>query len=120
VNDVVFPCGQTIGEDGDTINLYYGAADSSVALATGSLRCLLSWLDANCLAGVGSGLWWTPAFYGKEVPDEWWNDDLAELAAARTVDATDVPSMQRRPIQACRVAFLRFCLWNVFSPSDSL
>ena len=35
VNDVVFPCGQTIGADGDTINLYYGAADSSVALATG-------------------------------------------------------------------------------------
>jgi predicted GH43/DUF377 family glycosyl hydrolase len=47
VNDVVFPCGQTIGADGDTINLYYGAADSSVALATGSIRCLLSWLDSN-------------------------------------------------------------------------
>jgi predicted GH43/DUF377 family glycosyl hydrolase len=30
VKDVVFPCGQTIGADGDTINLYYGAADSSV------------------------------------------------------------------------------------------
>ena len=47
VNDVVFPCGQTIGVDGDTIYLYYGAADSSVALATGSIRRLLSWLDAN-------------------------------------------------------------------------
>jgi beta-1,2-mannobiose phosphorylase / 1,2-beta-oligomannan phosphorylase len=47
VNDVVFPCGQTIAADGDTINLYYGAADSTVALATGSIRCLLSWLDAN-------------------------------------------------------------------------
>jgi predicted GH43/DUF377 family glycosyl hydrolase len=47
VNDVVFPCGQTIGADGDTIHLYYGAADSSVALATGSIRCLLSWLDSN-------------------------------------------------------------------------
>ncbi len=47
VKDVVFPCGQTIGADGDTINLYYGAADSCVALATGSIRCLLSWLDAN-------------------------------------------------------------------------
>ena len=32
VSDVVlFPCGQTIGEDGDTIHLYYGAADSCVA-----------------------------------------------------------------------------------------
>jgi predicted GH43/DUF377 family glycosyl hydrolase len=47
VSDVVFPCGQTIGADGDTIHLYYGAADSCVALATGSIRCLLSWLNAN-------------------------------------------------------------------------
>jgi predicted GH43/DUF377 family glycosyl hydrolase len=47
VEGVVFPCGQTIGSDGDTINLYYGAADSSMALATGSIRCLLSWLDSN-------------------------------------------------------------------------
>ena len=56
VHDVVFPCGQTIAADGDTINIYYGAADSSVALATGSIRCLLAWLDANSSAGVGSGL----------------------------------------------------------------
>lgn len=47
VNDVVFPCGQTIAADGDTINMYYGAADSTVALATGSIRSLLSWLDSN-------------------------------------------------------------------------
>ncbi len=47
VSDVVFPCGQTIGEDGDTIFLYYGAADSCIALATGSIRGLLAWLDAN-------------------------------------------------------------------------
>ena len=47
VKDVVFPCGQTIGADGDTIQMYYGAGDSCVALATGSIRCLLSWLDAN-------------------------------------------------------------------------
>ena len=47
VSDVVFPCGQTIGSDGDTINLYYGAADSCIALATGSIRALLAWLDAN-------------------------------------------------------------------------
>ena len=50
VHDVVFPCGQTIGADGDTIQLYYGAGDSCVALATGSLRELLSWLDANSSA----------------------------------------------------------------------
>lgn len=47
VHDVVFPCGQTIGTDGDTIYLYYGAADSCMALATGSIRTLLSWLDEN-------------------------------------------------------------------------
>jgi predicted GH43/DUF377 family glycosyl hydrolase len=47
VNDVVFPCGQTLGADGDTIHLYYGAADSSIALATGSIKCLLEWLDKN-------------------------------------------------------------------------
>jgi predicted GH43/DUF377 family glycosyl hydrolase len=47
VNDVVFPCGQTIGTDGDTINLYYGAADSCIAMATGSIRGLLTWLDSN-------------------------------------------------------------------------
>jgi predicted GH43/DUF377 family glycosyl hydrolase len=47
VSDVVFPCGQTIGADGDTIHLYYGAADSCMALATGSIRCLLSWLELH-------------------------------------------------------------------------
>jgi predicted GH43/DUF377 family glycosyl hydrolase len=47
VNDVVFPCGQVIEPDGDTIRLYYGAGDSCIALATGSIRGLLTWLDAN-------------------------------------------------------------------------
>ena len=47
VNDVVFPCGQTIDADGDTINLYYGAADTCIALVRASIRCLLAWLDKN-------------------------------------------------------------------------
>jgi predicted GH43/DUF377 family glycosyl hydrolase len=47
VGNVAFPCGYTIGPDGDTVNLYYGAADSSIALATGSVRELLAWLDQN-------------------------------------------------------------------------
>ena len=42
VGNVAFPCGYTIGADGDTINLYYGAADTSIALATGSIRELLA------------------------------------------------------------------------------
>jgi predicted GH43/DUF377 family glycosyl hydrolase len=47
VNNVVFPCGLTIGPDGDTINLYYGAADTNIALATGSLNALLDWVKEN-------------------------------------------------------------------------
>ncbi len=42
-----FPCGYTIGADGDTINLYYGAADTCIALATGSIREILDWLDRH-------------------------------------------------------------------------
>ena len=45
VGQVAFPCGYTIGADGDTLNLYYGAADSTIALATGSIRGLVAWLD---------------------------------------------------------------------------
>jgi predicted GH43/DUF377 family glycosyl hydrolase len=45
VANVTFPCGYTIASDGDTINLYYGAADTSVALATGSIAEILTWLD---------------------------------------------------------------------------
>ena len=45
VDNVVFPCGYTIASDGDTIHLYYGAADTSIALASGSVRQLLRWLD---------------------------------------------------------------------------
>ena len=56
VKDVVFPCGQTIAVDGDTINLYYGAGDSSVALATGSISCMLGWLDSHPSLHVDSAL----------------------------------------------------------------
>lgn len=51
VGDVVFPCGYTIGEDGDTLSLYYGAADTTIALVTGSVRELLNWLQENSTAG---------------------------------------------------------------------
>ncbi len=47
VGNVAFPCGYTLDADGDTINLYYGAADTSVALASGSVRQVLAWLDAH-------------------------------------------------------------------------
>ncbi|MFQ5806241.1 MAG: glycosidase [Phycisphaerae bacterium] len=44
VGDVVFPCGYTLEDDGDTLHLYYGAADTCIALATGSVRKMISWL----------------------------------------------------------------------------
>jgi predicted GH43/DUF377 family glycosyl hydrolase len=47
VDNVVFPCGCTVAPDGDTVNLYYGGADSVIALATGSIRELLDWLNRN-------------------------------------------------------------------------
>jgi predicted GH43/DUF377 family glycosyl hydrolase len=47
VGNVVFPCGYTIASDGDTINVYYGAADTSIALATGSVRGMLEWLEEH-------------------------------------------------------------------------
>lgn len=50
VGNVVFPCGYTIAADNDTINIYYGAADTSIALATGSIAEMLKWLDENSLS----------------------------------------------------------------------
>lgn len=47
VGNVVFPCGCTILPDGDTIDLYYGAADTSIDLATGSIRAMLEWLEGD-------------------------------------------------------------------------
>ena len=47
VGNVIFPCGWTLGDDGDTLNLYYGAADTCIALATGSVRKMLQWLHRN-------------------------------------------------------------------------
>lgn len=45
VDNVVFPCGHTVGPDGDTLHIYYGAADTSIALATGSIGAMLEWLE---------------------------------------------------------------------------
>ncbi len=45
VGNVAFPCGWTLV--GDEIRLYYGAADTSIALATGQVSELLAWLDEH-------------------------------------------------------------------------
>ena len=42
VADVVFPCGWVA--DGDELRMYYGAADTSMALATAKVSDLLAWL----------------------------------------------------------------------------
>jgi predicted GH43/DUF377 family glycosyl hydrolase len=47
VGNVTFPCGYTIGSDGDSLRIYYGAADTCIALATASITELLSWLDEH-------------------------------------------------------------------------
>jgi predicted GH43/DUF377 family glycosyl hydrolase len=47
VGSVVFPCGWTLQDDGDTVFIYYGAADTCIALATTRVSALLEWLDHN-------------------------------------------------------------------------
>lgn len=47
VPEVVFPCGWLLQDDGDTLRLYYGAADTSICIATASLAALLAWLDRH-------------------------------------------------------------------------
>ena len=44
VDKVVFPCGYTLAPDGDTLRIYYGAADTSIGMATGSVQVMLEWL----------------------------------------------------------------------------
>lgn len=47
VNDVVFPCGYTHNTETGEIKMYYGAADTSIALAMGNSNELLEWLKEN-------------------------------------------------------------------------
>jgi predicted GH43/DUF377 family glycosyl hydrolase len=45
VGNVAFPCGWVL--EGDEVRIYYGAADTSIALATASLAELLAWLKKH-------------------------------------------------------------------------
>ena len=47
VDQVVFSCGWLLLDDGDTLRIYYGAADTSVCVATASLGELLRWLAGH-------------------------------------------------------------------------
>jgi|UniRef100_A0A7C3Z1X0 predicted GH43/DUF377 family glycosyl hydrolase len=42
---VVFPCGGVLERDGETIRIYYGAADTVICLAWARLSELLNWLE---------------------------------------------------------------------------
>jgi predicted GH43/DUF377 family glycosyl hydrolase len=46
VSDVVFPCGVTHDSKSGAVRLYYGAADTSIALATAGLGDLVTWLKS--------------------------------------------------------------------------
>ncbi|MFI5291229.1 MAG: glycosidase [Candidatus Limnocylindrales bacterium] len=46
VPDVVFPCGWVLDEGGDELRVYYGAADTSIAMATANLSEVLEYLLA--------------------------------------------------------------------------
>jgi predicted GH43/DUF377 family glycosyl hydrolase len=47
VSQVVFSCGWLLLDDGDTLRIHYGAADTSVCVATASLAALLRWLASH-------------------------------------------------------------------------
>lgn len=55
VGNVVFPCGHVVAPDGDTLRLYYGGADSCIALATTKISMLLDWLETHGRAYVVRG-----------------------------------------------------------------
>ena len=56
VPGVVFPCGWILDDDGDTLRVYYGAADSSVAVATASVVELLGLLERHGGGDLDLGL----------------------------------------------------------------
>lgn len=51
VPDVVFPCGWILADDQRTIRLYYGAADTTVCVATGDVEDIIGYLHRHCICG---------------------------------------------------------------------
>ncbi len=47
VGNVVFPSGYTLDDDNDRLNIYYGAADTSIGLATAGISEILDWLNRH-------------------------------------------------------------------------
>lgn len=52
VPDVVFPCGWILEEDGRTVRLYYGAADTAMCVATADLEEVIGYLYRHCICGT--------------------------------------------------------------------
>ncbi|MCI1956186.1 MAG: glycosidase [Oscillospiraceae bacterium] len=46
VRDIVFPCGWVLDEANDRIKMYYGAADTSIALASASLSEIMAYINS--------------------------------------------------------------------------
>ncbi|MDD3229641.1 MAG: glycosidase [Oscillospiraceae bacterium] len=46
VNDIVFPCGWLLDQKNQTIRMYYGAADTCIALATASLSEVMNYIKS--------------------------------------------------------------------------
>jgi predicted GH43/DUF377 family glycosyl hydrolase len=51
VPDVVFPCGWVLDDDQPSLRLYYGAADTSICVATADLETLIAYLHRHCICG---------------------------------------------------------------------
>ncbi|MBM4024635.1 MAG: glycosidase, partial [Planctomycetes bacterium] len=47
VGDVVFPTGAIVEEDRDELRIYYGAADSTIAVATARLSDVIDYILSN-------------------------------------------------------------------------
>jgi len=46
VDNIVFPCGAVVDEKTDELLVYYGAADSVVALAIANLKDIITYLKS--------------------------------------------------------------------------
>jgi predicted GH43/DUF377 family glycosyl hydrolase len=55
VDGVVFPCGWVLRDDGDTLHMYYGGADSVVCVAETNVSRLLSYLESHPFAEDAGG-----------------------------------------------------------------
>jgi len=47
LDKVAFPWDATLALDGDTLHIYYGAADTSIAMSIASIHARLQWLKSQ-------------------------------------------------------------------------